>query len=337
MKNLIINLILCFTLALTNIPTTASTEEFNDVKEIVSSTVSTGYDLECTDISVKEFLNEQNEVQYYCSFKTTESSGYAIVKNINNDIYVEKLCLENTEYKDSEYIGSSDFEQHTLTVSYSDKSESSKKLAINYPAYSFNVSCVPKASACIIGYYDRFHTNLFPNFEPGREYYDYGVYSYTSVTNSYVIAEVDQLAADMGTTSPAEGVTVNEFKTGFQKFCSRKSLTATYNSCMSNGMFNFNTAKTQLEQYKPLIIFMSEYNITTLSSSNNVDTVAMYTSTVPHAMAAFGYESVTYTLNGQTRVDNYLHVSTGTPSMPTALLNLSYYIDIDDAYAISIA
>ncbi len=336
MKKLIITIILCFTLALTSIPTTASTEKFNDVKEIVSSTVSTGYDLECTDISVKEFLNEQNEVQYYCSFKTTESNGYAIVKNENDEIHVDKLCLENTKYKDSEYIGSSGFEQHTLTVSYSDKSESNKKLAITYPAYILNVSCVPKASACIIGYYDRFYPDLYPNFKPGKEYY--GVYSYASVTDSYMIAEVNQLAADMGTTSPTEGVTVNEFKTGFQKFCSRKSLTATYTSCMSNGSFNFNTAKTQLEQNKPLIIFMSEYNITILSSSNNVDTVAMRTSTVPHAMAAFGYMSVTYTLNnGQTRVDNYLHVSTGESSKTSALLNLNYYIDIDNAYAVTIA
>ncbi len=335
MKKLIITIILCFSLALASIPATASAEEFNDVKEIVSSTVSTGYDLECTDISVKEFQNEQNEFQYYCSFKTTESNGYAIVKNINNEIYVDKLCLENTEYKDSEYIGSSDFEQHTLTVSYSDKSKSSKDLALNYPAYSFFVSCVPKAAACIIGYYDRYFPNLYPNFEPGKEYY--GVYSYTSVTNSYVTAEVNQLAADMGTTSPTEGVTVNEFKTGFQEFCSRKSLTATYTSCMSNGSFNFNTAKTQLEQNKPLIIFMSEYNIATLISSSNLDTIDMYTSTVPHAMAAFGYISITYTLsNGQTRIDNYLQVSTGEPSQTSALLNLNYYIDIDNAYAVTI-
>lgn len=335
MKKLIIALILCFTLALASIPTTTSTEEFNNIKEIVSATVLGGYDLKCTDVSVKEFLNEQNETQYFCSFDTDESNGYAIVKNEDSEIFVEKLWLDDTEYKDSEYIGSSHYEQHTLTVSYSNKSESSKKLAITYPAYIFDVSCVPKASACVIGYYDRYFPNLFPYFEPGQEYY--GVYAYSSVTNSYVIAEVNQLAADMGTTSPSDGVTVNEFKSGFQKFCSRKSLTATYTSCMSNGLFNFNTAKALLEQNKPLIVFMSEYNITTLSGSNNIDTVAMYTSSVPHAMAAFGYRTVTYTLNnGQTRVDNYLQVSTGEPSNRDALLNLSYYIDIDDAYAVTI-
>lgn len=333
MKKFIITFILCLSLALTSIHPTAQAEEFNDIKQVVSATVLGCYDLDCTDISVKEFLNELNESYYYCEFDTNGSSGYAIV---NNEIIVEKLWLDNTEYKDAEYIGSGGFEEHTVSISYADRTESANKLALNYPAYNLTVSCVPKAAAFVIGFYDRYYPNLYPNFEPGQEYYGY--YSYTNVTNSYIIEEVNQLATDMGETATDSGVTVNEFKSGFQRFCSKKSLTATYTSCMSYGSFNFNTAKAQLSQNKPLIIFMSEYNITYLSDSNNVDTATMYTSTVPHAMAAFGYKSVTYTFsNGQTRVDNYMQVSTGITSMRTALLNLQYYIDIDDAYAVSIA
>ena len=339
MKKVIFVLVLCFLVFGGTIPNSVMAKEINNhenVVEIVEKATNAGYGINCNNVSVEQVQSDDGKIKYYCPFDSNKTSGYAIVNLIDDELYIEKIWLENTKYQDNEYSNSGiGFDEHTLTVSYTNKVQDNYKLALFYPTYDLSVSCVPKAATNLLGFYDRYYTELIPNFTPGYMYYGY--YAYYTAADAYVRAEATQLATDMGIILQSDGVTINEFKTGFQTYCSRKSLSVTYSSCMSNGTFNFNTAKAQIDDNKPLIIFMSEYNMTSINSSNNVDTLSMETSSNPHAMAAFGYRTITYTLvNGQTRVDNYLHTATGTPIPSASMLNLSYYIDIDDAYAVTI-
>ena len=342
MKKVFLSFLLCLSLIIlssTNVNFALASEISNisDVVEIVETATYAGYGIDCENITVKPFNFDDGKQKYYCYFQSELTNGYAVVNSIDDELYIEKIWLENTEYYDDEYLnGGSSFDEHLLTVSYTNRTQDNYKLALTYPAYDLSVTCVPKAATNIFGFYDKYFTDLIPNFEPGYMYYGY--YRYYEAAGAYGNEVATQLATDMGAVDQYDGVTVNEFKAGFQTYCSRKGLSASYSSCMSYGSFNFNTAKAQIDSGKPLIVFLSAYNMTTLSSSNNVDTLDMQTSTVPHAMAVFGYRSVTYTLsNGQTRVDNYLHTATGAPNPSTSLLNLSYYVDIDDAYSVSIS
>lgn len=342
MKKVFLSLLLCLSLIIlgstnVNFALASETSNISDIVEIVETATNAGYGIDCENITVEPFNSDDGNVKHYCCFESQLTNGYAIVNSIDDELYIEKIWLENTEYYDDEYLnGGTSFDEHVLTVSYTNRTQENYKLALTYPAYTLSVSCVPQAATNLLGFYDRYYTELIPNFDPGYMYYGY--YAYHEAANSFVSAVAMQLASDMGVVEQYDGVTVNEFKTGFQTYCSRKGLSASYSSCMSYGSFNFNTAKAQIDSGKPLIVFLSAYNMTTLSSLNNVDTLDMQTSTVPHAMAVFGYRSVTYTLsNGQTRVDNYLHTATGAPNPSTSLLNLSYYVDIDDAYSVSIS
>lgn len=242
-----------------------------------------------------------------------------------------------TEYFATSFNGASNFTTKTFTVSYTERVPSGKTLALRTPDYIVpNVTCVPIAGANILGFYDRYYTELIPNFTPGityaGKYYMYNAYD-DNVTNAALL-----LAADMGLTDPSkQGATVAGCKTGFETYCNRKSLSVSFSSTMQNGSLNYETAKAQLNSDKPIILFCSEFNLAAMSQNGKTDSIVLYTSTTPHAMVAFGYSEYTYTLSdGSTRVDKYLDVASGVLAHSSAKVYMGSDLTVDDAYAVTI-
>lgn len=244
---------------------------------------------------------------------------------------------EQTEYYATDFNGGSDFTDKVFSIEYTKRTPSGKNLALVAPDYIVpNVTCVPIAGANLLGFYDRFCTELIPNFTPGVVYagthYVYNAYD-GNVTNAAL-----QLASDMGLTDPAhQGATVAGFKSGLNTYCNRKSYTATLISVMNNKSFNYDSAKAQINSGKPIILFCSEFNLAVIGEKTNVDRVVLHTCKDPHAMVAFGYSEYTYTLsNGSTRVDKYLNVATGVDILTSSKLYIGSDVTIDDAYAVNI-
>lgn len=242
-----------------------------------------------------------------------------------------------TEYFATTFNGASDFTTKVFTVSYAERVPSGKTLALRTPDYIVpNVTCVPIAGANILGFYDRYYTELIPNFTPGvtyaGNYYVYNAYD-DNVTNAAL-----QLAADMGLTDPStQGATVAGCKTGFQSYCNRKSLSVSFDSTMQNNSFNYKTAKAQLNSGEPVILFCSYFNLADMSQNGKTDTIVLYTSATPHAMVAFGYSEYTYTFSdGSTRVDKYLDVASGVDKFPYIKVYMDSDLIVDDAYAVTI-
>ncbi len=241
-----------------------------------------------------------------------------------------------TQYYASEFNGATGFVEKKLTVNYSNYSEYNKSLSPIAPGYvPADVTCVPKAAVNLLGYYDRFYASLIPNFTPGAEVGNYYIYNNDG---DEVKQAAIQVAKDMGMSAPStDGATVSEFKTGMTKYCNRKSLSITYTSSMKSSNFNYDTAKSQILSGKPLIIFCSEFNISFITIGNGQDTITLYTSKDAHAMAVFGFTEITYTFSdGSTKVDKYLRVATGVPSMPKGLVYMGSDLKVDNAYAVNI-
>lgn len=243
-----------------------------------------------------------------------------------------------TEYFATSFNGASDFTDKVFTVSYVNRTPSGKSLALVTPDYIVpNVTCVPIAGANILRFYDRFCTELIPNFTPGvvyaGSYYVYNAYD-DNVTNAALL-----LASDMGITNPStQGATVADCKTGFNKYCARKSYSVSFDSTMQSKSFSYDKAKSQINAGKPIILFCSEFNLAVIGQQTNVDRVVLHTCKDPHAMVAFGYSEYKYTLsNGSTRVDSYLDVATGVNILKTAKIYMGSDIIIDDAYAVTIS
>lgn len=302
--------------------------ETDSIYDLVYNTVKQVYDIEIENYQV----SKQDGHTIYCSFK----GGYAVVENRDEEYIIQRLWCDTTEYF-SNYWGAGTFTKQTYTVSYVNKTENNKSLALRNPNYRIGeVTCVPNAATCILGFYDRYYDELIPNFTAGRSIA--GNYMYSGADDN-VVNVAKQLAYDMGVSNPAtDGVTVSNFKSGMKTYCARKSLNVSFLSCMSWGQFNYDSATSYLNSNTPIIIFTSTFNLSSISTSNNVDTIDMDVSNSTHAMAVFGYLEITYNLsNGDVKTDKYLRVASGENAIVSTMVSVDTNIKIDDAYAITIS
>ena len=236
------------------------------------------------------------------------------------------------EYYAATAVSSSD--SQTSDIVYKEKNSNTHNLALNAPTYILpEVSCVPNAGMCILGYYDITYSDLIPNFTAGRIV---GGRYYFHQLNSYVVNAALILAKDMGLANPTDAATVNQFESGMNTYCQSKGLNVSLYACTSN-KFDYALTKQYLDQNIPVIIFASEFNLSFINSLDNRDQIVRYDYSENHAMAVFGYQEITYTLTtGQKLVNRYLSVSTGLEKYPSALVNVDNYVEIDDAYSVII-
>ena len=253
-------------------------------------------------------------------------------------------CLDEitlNRIRDNAYYASSEITITTASesISFVSKQENKKDLAVKYPALSevanYPNACGPIAGGGIIQYWDRFCTELIPNYTP-----------YAKIGNSYLYKEISdtlnsvvvQLYQDMGTNTIKPGTSVNQFINGMNTFCSRQGYTISYSSCMSNNKFDYIKTKEYLESGMPIVLFLDTFNIATISSSDGVDDISYINGTGCHAMTGYGYKEISYVLNGNiNRTDRYIAVGSGLSVCKRGYFNINYNTQIDDAFSISIS
>lgn len=227
-------------------------------------------------------------------------------------------------------------ERATITVSYESKSENAFNMALRHPDYSFTEkagSCACIAGANVIGFYDRYDENLIPDHDAGKLFM--GKYIYNS-QDTAVYEVIRQLYSDMGTDDT--GTTVAQFINGMRTYCSRKGKSINFISCMTNGSFDYSSAKTHMEENRPVVLFCAGYNVAEIfPNDNNSEDIYSYESTANHVMVGFGYNDITYTMaNSSTALYRYFEVASGVQVRSSGLYNIDYQTKINDAYAINI-
>ena len=215
----------------------------------------------------------------------------------------------------------------------------SNELALRYPQIDDIVGhsncCVPIAGANIIQYWDRYKPDLIPNFEPGATFM--GAYIYKIAGD-----ELDDMAYDlyvaMGTNGNGPGTTITECMSGLSSYVSDKGYTFSYESCMTNSVFNYTLATQKIDANKPLLLFVDVFSVATIHINSDNDYITYRTVNAAHAMAGFGYKTIYYTFSDNTtRTDNYICVSSGLDQLETGYYNISYNnTQIDAVYAINI-
>lgn len=223
----------------------------------------------------------------------------------------------------------------TTTISYSSKSTDSYDMVSKPPRYTkapYDSCCAPIAGANVIGYFDRYYEDLIPNHTAGVARGSKYLYN---DEDDYITALVKELYTEMSTTS--NGTTETNCKKGLRSYCSEKGYSVSFSSCMSGSSFSYSLAKSYMKNNKPIILFLSGYNVGTLSEGTNKDTVSYYTSSDTHVMIGFGCMQIDYTLStGSTKTVQYISVSTGLKTNNSGLFNISYSGTITAAYAVNI-
>ena len=272
------------------------------------------------------YVDNMTYLAYSDGVYTSAESGAAIPDEI-----IDYLA-EDALYGDTGLVTGST----SLNVTFKSRTYDDYRMAPSVPCNTsspYNSSCACIAGGNIISYFDRYCTELIPNYEPGYEYLGY--YFYNGATTE-AKAIIPQLYSDMGTTE-SNGTTVAGFLSGMTKYAKRAGYTFSYSSCMSSGKFNYTTAKNKMKSGQPVALFLSGYNIGMIASYENYDSITYVLSDTNHAMVGFGYQDITYTYeSGEQETVEYIYVASGYHARQIGYFNINYNTKIDNAYAVSI-
>lgn len=193
---------------------------------------------------------------------------------------------------------------------------------------NLNNPCAPVAGSMIIGFYDRYYTELIPNFTPGRNIGSYYRYNPMTINTGYIQGVMDSLYVSMSTNNPLPGTTQTQYKTGITSYVNVKGKSITYISIMNSGNINYNSGSnslvSQISNGRCISLFVCDFNLAGVSDNGSSVTISKVTYSGNHIMIAYGYMRIKYydNNNNNFRTDLFLKVSSGF----YAPLNGWYYV-----------
>ena len=260
--------------------------------------------------------------------------------NLADDYFVADEIIDEYAYKGFGYFGSGTFVEQVQTVNYSSKTTETYSIPYDLPNYRGSVDgetgCSNTAGAVLIGYYDRFHENLIPNY---KSYVQVGSVVRYRIGTPEIFDLVEQLYVLMGTDVNHLGTTFEEFQNGMSQYVSGKGYTYTTTNMFTNGALNLTNYKTSVENGKPVALFLTGYAfLDSITETTSTDTIKSDYSSNSHVVIGCGYKIDTYyNASGTiTAVRNYLKVASGTEGYNIGYLNINGFGNIDRAISVNI-
>lgn len=213
----------------------------------------------------------------------------------------------------------------------------------SFPSYGNGDStktnlCAAVSGANVCGYYDRWSTELIPNYTPGGMMGS--AYVYFPQMNRVAIQDcINDLYVAMRINVDAPGTTMVECKNGLESYAGSKGYKTTYDSILQGSKsVNLAQLKQAINNNKIAMIFCRQYNMVySIGQYDGYAEFEKYTNDVGHIMAVYGYKTLAYYRNGSIfRTDTFLCVATGYDTKGTALVKLNDYIDMEDALIVHI-
>ncbi len=199
-------------------------------------------------------------------------------------------------------------------------------------------NCGPVAGANIVGFYDRYYTNLIPNFTPGMTT-NSGYRYYPSIGFAALNTLVETLYEEMQTNSEANGTSTRQFLTGLRNYVEGQGYSIGYESMYSSSTrVNYAKVKQMVNTNKVGVILCDSYNfVFEIVHRNNETTVVKKSYNIGHGMMVYGYMTIDYYRDGRIfQTDTFLQVSSGFASGAQGYIKMDDYLDIFDAYIVTI-
>ena len=255
-------------------------------------------------------------------------------------------CDDEVYYDDESYNGEGgqvsaffeiDCDSYVATANYGYTSVPS------FGTGSLSNSCAVMAGTNIIVFYDRWLTNLVPNYTPGMmntgtngaQYFFY----FPNNNNTPIVTLRNSLYQLMGTTAE-NGTTANQFRSGMQSYVSGQGYSISYESCYQNSTtVNLTKIRQAVENDKIALIMCSTYNLV-YSIYRNAKGVSVnkIDSNRGHMMFVYGYVTYAFYKNGVNfRTETFLYVSSGYQSGEQGYIMLNDHLTIEEAYVVTIS
>ena len=183
----------------------------------------------------------------------------------------------------------------------------------NLDSGTYPNACAPIGGSIVVGYYDRYCTDLIPNVTPG--FMLNGNYRYFPMASNATAIQsvIVSLYNSMGTNSLMPGTTRTQYQTGLSTYVTNAGYNISFTSVMSGGSLDVNGIISQLTSGKVVTLYIANPNLCSVTFGSTSATYTIYPYTGNHIEIAYKYKLIKYydTINSNYRTDILLGVSTG--------------------------
>jgi hypothetical protein len=199
--------------------------------------------------------------------------------------------------------------------------------------------CSVLAGMNVIGYYDRYYTDLIPNYEPGLTTQN-GFFYLPNLGEAQLKTVFTTLYSYMRVNVDGPGATKADFKNGLSRYVQEQKHSVSYTSFYKSST-NVNLTKMQqmAAQNKVGVLFLNRYNfVYGFGNKEGSRTVYMSKANIGHMMMVFGYITVDYYKNGSKFLsETYLEASSCVSTAEQGYIKMDDYLQIEDALIINIS
>ncbi len=201
--------------------------------------------------------------------------------------------------------------------------------------------CGAMAGRNVIMFYDRWLTDLVPDYTPGMMTGS-GVYRYYPDMSVDATDNVAYSLYDLMLIEETGGTTSNNFRLGLNAYVNAKGYTASYSSFYeSTNSVDLDLLTAAINQNKVGVIMCSQYNyIYSIShfETQNMVQIARVNATTAHIMMVSGYKTIAFYNDGSlVATKTFLYVSTGFGQDPSGYMEMNDFSVINEAVVIGIA
>ncbi len=257
----------------------------------------------------------------------------------------EIIYYDSVVYGDDVFNGLGTQVDTTYAFACDEMVVEASSLHMSAPAYSTVESymsncCGPMAGRNVVAFYDRWLTNLIPNYTPGMVTAS-GIYRYypemgTAPKNVMISLYDLMLIPEVG------GTTSQNFKNGLSAYASEKGYSASYSSFYSSATnVNLTQLTNAINQNKVGVIMCTEYNFVfgiDLLEDQGVVQVTRFDSTTAHIMMVYGYQTIAFYNDGnRICTKTFLLACGGFGGTDIGFVELNDFSVINEAVIVSMA
>lgn len=242
---------------------------------------------------------------------------------------------------DGTYQGEGTHVSSTYTVEFDSQVEHNEYFVDEAPGLlgggSPGNDCTAVAGTNIVAFYDRYYTNLIPNYAPGAIIA--GSYWYFSNSNE-TIALHSTLYDYMNVNVTYPGASEDDFKNGLKRYVNEQGYNIAYSSIHQNAQtVNLTKLRQMINSNRVAAIFFLDYNfIFGFDVTETSRTVYQEKANASHVMMVYGYFTVDYYKNNRLFLtETYLQVSSCNAMGDLGYVKLNDYGTIEDAVMITIS
>ncbi len=257
-----------------------------------------------------------------------------------------KAAVNSTLYRDDLFEGTGEQISATYSI-YCDEYKMSDSAAHAYaPSFGTNDNSIKNACGTLTGmnvvtFYDRWHTNLVPDYTPGiinsKGNYQYIPDMARPATQSVIKSLYSLMKNDVlgGTTSA-------NFKSGLKKYVENAGYSISSSSFYSNSLtVNLSKLKTAIQQNKVGVIMLRKFNyiskILNLEEESRVQ-VTKINMDAGHMMMVYGFMTLDFYKDGKViRTETFLNVTSSDSSAKVGFIQLNDYLELEEALIYTIS